>query len=70
MSDYDARPDYSINPVQQTCVSNVYFWRHIDTCPRGVKVLILTTGGTCVIGHWEPDGFSAWAPLPRRMLDT
>lgn len=31
----------------------------------GVKSLILTQGGVCVIGVWGDDAV-AWAPLPKR----
>lgn len=34
------------------------------TPPLGSKVLLLTPGGTCVIGHWS-DWFVGWHPLPR-----
>ena len=34
--------------------------------PGGAKVLLLTVGGICVIGQWAPQGFLAWAPLPKR----
>lgn len=32
--------------------------------PRGKKILLLTEGGVCVIGHWSDDCL-AWHPLPR-----
>lgn len=35
--------------------------------PKGVKVLLLTRGGTCIVGAWTDDGFFvAWSPLPKR----
>jgi hypothetical protein len=36
--------------------------------PGGAKVLLLTEGGVCTIGHWNNDGFFflGWAPLPKR----
>jgi hypothetical protein len=35
-----------------------------DTPPLGVKMLLLTPGGVCVIGTWETWAI-AWAPLPK-----
>lgn len=32
--------------------------------PRGSKILLLTAGGVCVIGHWC-EWMVAWHPLPR-----
>lgn len=33
----------------------------------GAKVLLLTIGGICTVGHWPKDGFAiGWLPLPRR----
>jgi hypothetical protein len=32
--------------------------------PLGVKMLLLTPGGVCVIGTWA-DWALAWAPLPK-----
>ncbi len=35
--------------------------------PSGVKLLLLTRGGVCIVGHWIADGFFvAWSPLPKR----
>ena len=35
--------------------------------PGGAKVLVLTKGGVCVVGHWiDGAGFLGWAPLPKR----
>lgn len=33
--------------------------------PRGKKILLLTIGGICVVGHWKDDDWVAWLPLPR-----
>jgi hypothetical protein len=35
-----------------------------DPPPLGVKMLLLTPGGVCVIGTWETWAI-AWAPLPK-----
>jgi hypothetical protein len=35
--------------------------------PRGVKLLIYTSGGVCIIGDWRDDmGYEQWSPLPKR----
>lgn len=44
------------------------FYRCPEWCPppRGVKLLLLTEGGTAVIGLYSPDGgFVGWSPLPK-----
>lgn len=35
----------------------------IYTPPRGTKIQLLTDWGIAVYGHWDDDGFVAWAPL-------
>lgn len=44
------------------------YWRH-EVCPHGgAKVLLLTTGGVCVIGQWYGklgQYFTAWCPMPK-----
>lgn len=49
------------------------YWRY-EVCPnRGAKVLLLTVGEVCVIGHWYGalgDAFVAWCPLPKRGTPT
>jgi hypothetical protein len=45
------------------------YWRkpEDERPPRGVKLLILTSGGVAVIGDWRDNaGFVAWSPLPKR----
>jgi hypothetical protein len=34
--------------------------------PRGVKLLLLTKGGVCIIGTWKDGDFDEWFPLPSR----
>lgn len=45
------------------------YWR-FERCPQaGAKVLLLTTGGVCIIGQWQGEPgefFDAWCPLPKR----
>jgi hypothetical protein len=39
--------------------------------PRGVKLLMLTSGGVAVHGDWMDDSnYVAWSPLPPRRIWT
>ena len=39
--------------------------------PRGVKLLLLTSGGVAVLGQWADDSnFVEWSPLPKRRKRT
>lgn len=45
-----------------------YFWRPIESCPRGVKVQLLGLGGVAVYGHFngsQKTFWTHWAPLPK-----
>ena len=47
------------------------YWRDpvAEVPPRGVKLLVLTSGGVAVIGDWTGDSnFVAWSPLPRKRV--
>ena len=49
--------------------SGQVYWREPETepPPRGVKLLILTSGNVAVFGDWMDDSnFVAWSPLPKR----
>ncbi len=56
------------NHVMKAFAGDVYFRTpQEEPPPRGVKLLILTSGGVCVIGDWRDDGgFWAWSPLPKK----
>lgn len=50
-------------------VDQDYYWRPIETCPRGVKVQLLGKGGVAHYGYYTGprDTFwTDWAPLPKR----
>lgn len=52
-----------------TAASGEVYWRDPtdEPPPRGVKLLILTSGGVAVMGDWVTDSnFVAWSPLPRK----
>ena len=34
--------------------------------PLDTKVLLLTTGGVCIPGHWNDNWCLGWLPLPKR----
>lgn len=58
----------SENRVVQAHSGEVY-WRspQDEPPPRGVKLLILTSGGVAVFGEWMTgSNFVAWSPLPRK----
>jgi hypothetical protein len=41
-----------------------------DPCPPGgAKVHLLSPGGICVDGPWNPKVYHGWCPLPRRNYD-
>ena len=59
--------NWHINSDKTAAVSDGCFWLPIRTCPRDVKVLLLTTGGTAVLGQYYGQiGYDYWFPLPRK----
>ena len=42
------------------------YWRDPETSspPKATKLLLLTPGGTAVVGHWA-NWCVAWSPLPK-----
>jgi hypothetical protein len=60
---------HHINTDHTAVVSDFYTWQPINTCPRKLKVLLLTDGGSCVVGPYDGQSwFTHWAPLPRRSV--
>lgn len=50
-------------------ISGEVFWRNPDEekPPRGVKLLMLTSGGVTVIGDWVTNSnLVAWSPMPKK----
>ena len=44
-----------------------FLWPDEYVPPRGVKLLLLTSGGVAVVGDWTDDSnLVAWRPLPRK----
>lgn len=49
--------------------SGQVYWREPkdEPPPRGVKLLLLTSGGVACFGDWmEDSNFVAWSPLPKK----
>lgn len=50
-------------------VDQGYFWRRMDDCPLGAKMLLLTDGGVAIFGQVSTNtrkDFLGWAPLPKK----
>ena len=64
---------HKINSAGTAAVSTDVFWLPIIECPAGVKVLLLTTHGVAIVGHYadaKDRGFyTHWHPLPKRRGD-
>lgn len=50
----------------KVAVDRGYHWQPMATCPRGLKVQLLTRYGIPVYGHSNPldKHFVGWCPLP------
>lgn len=50
-------------------VDQDYYWRRMETCPLGAKVLLLNDGGVAIFGLVSTHtrgSFKGWAPLPKK----
>lgn len=58
----------SLDSTHTAAVDPVYHWRKLDTCPKGVKVQLLTKWGCAVYGSWNGRDpvYTHWAPMPTR----
>ena len=55
----------TVDSTGTAAVDPDYFWRPIETCPRGVKVQLLGDG-VAIYGIYKGEKFySNWAPLPK-----
>jgi hypothetical protein len=54
-----------------TAVDPNYFWQPIETCPRSVKVQLLSKAGVAVYGVLQNDDsfWTHWAALPKLKKD-
>lgn len=59
--------NYKVN-TDNVAVDHGYYWQPMSTCPNGVKVQLLGTGGVATYGHYNGKDtfFTHWAPLPKR----
>jgi hypothetical protein len=61
----------SENKLMPAAASSEVYWRDpvVEAPPRGVKMLVLTSGAVAVISDWTDDSnFVAWSPLPKRPI--
>lgn len=59
------QPNIKLDSTGTTAVITGYRWQPMDTCPRGVKVLLKGVGGVATLGQFSNDKFwIGWAPLP------
>lgn len=51
----------------RVAVDPEYFYQHMETCPRGVEVQLLTRWGRAVTGLWDGKDkqFIGWAARPK-----
>ena len=58
---------YRIDNSGAAAVDHNYFWQPIATCPRGVKVQLLGSGGVALYGQFngKDNFYTHWAPLPK-----
>lgn len=58
--------------VNMPAAAGQAYWRYPEyqPPPRGVKLLLLTSGGIACLGDWRDDSnLVAWSPLPRIKTD-
>jgi hypothetical protein len=58
--------------VNMPAAAGQVYWRYPEyqPPPRGVKLLLLTSGGVACLGDWREDSnLVAWSPLPRIKTD-
>lgn len=64
------KPKFHVSQLHQVAVATDYFWEPISTCPRHVKVQLLSPYGVAVYspyaGPLDKGGWTHWAPLPKR----
>lgn len=58
---------HKINSTGTVAVATDYYWQPMTTCPRGVKVQLLSAGGVACYGLYAGDYsfWKMWAPLPK-----
>jgi hypothetical protein len=62
--------DWKVTHDKVAAVSKSTVWLPIETCPKGLKCLLLGAGGVALLGTYNGDPFfTDWHPLPRRRSD-
>ena len=57
---------WHLNLEGNCAVADNFLWQDMNRCPTNVKCLLLTKGGTAVVGTYnQQEWFEGWAPLPR-----
>lgn len=56
------------NKDQTVAVDPDVFWRSMDTCPRAVKVQLLSGGGVAMYALYDGQNkfWQGWSPVPKR----
>lgn len=56
-----------MNPAPTAITDPELFWRTMDTCPTGPKVMLLNKGGLAGIGWYDgkDEWWIGWHPLPK-----
>ncbi len=59
---------HTITADGAAAVATDVFWLSLDTCPRGVKVLMLGAGGTATVSEYDGKNkfWTGWHPLPKK----
>lgn len=61
------QPELKLNRDATVAVDTSYRWQPMSTCPRGVKVQLLGSGGVATYGQYDGNAHTwwrMWAPLP------
>lgn len=58
---------FKINADRTVAVAQAYYWQPMNSCPLGVKVQLLNSGGVAVYAVYDGKDlqWQGWAPLPR-----
>lgn len=58
---------HKINSEGTVAVALDYYWQPMTTCPRNVKVQLLSAGGVACYGNYDGtySFWKMWAPLPK-----
>ena len=61
---------HHIDSTGAAAVSEDVYWKPIEGCPTGVKVLLLTVHGVAIVAVFnsakDADFYTHWHPLPKK----